>query len=315
MLLPNHMIGLRRLAEDYRQPIKTKLLQLRQNFIERQFESGTRFFSDTLITCPLGVQVFEKQPLVRYEFQKKAFQENGKIISQEFRNLKGCSGEDSLVERFKTIAKKEYLSSDQTIMKGEFDFTLSSDKESIDYTLFDSKGEAVVRLYTRQEGSERFTHYYLGGQELMRISYKKMASRLEVAYRFFSINFTMNRNGYRFTSAIPARFIGAYRALISNDGAIEYFDDLYNPISLATFQKKFSLNGVNFILDSLLIELPKTDFVNSGNQSTRLIEELRNAQIWLINGNPAQLNLVRNLVEEYLQAAEKGLLIDQRPRN
>lgn len=313
--LPSQFFGIKRISDEFRLPIKNKLLQLRQNFIETNYKGGTRFTANSETNCPLKTVVPALSPIVKYEYRLKTQKLNNKTITYENRFLKGCDQSQTLVEKIKVVGNKTYFSSNIDILSGNYDFSMTDGKEELDYRMFDGFGEQVIRLYSKIENNQRISNFFLGPEKLMQIIYKKMKGKLEVRFRFYPITFAMDRNGSKFKMSIPARYEGYYKGIIYDSGAIEYFNEKGIQISLADFQKRFGLEGVSYIMNSILIELPETKFVNSGNQSARLIEELRNAQNWLIQGGPAQLNLVRNLVEEYLKASQNGLLVDKRPND
>jgi len=96
-----------------------------------------------------------------------------------------------------------------------------------------------------------------------------------------------------------------------SDHQYSYFDANKNQISFIEFQKSFTLNGFNFIMDSMLIELPKTKFASLGNQNARLLDELRNAQAWVTSG---QANLVRSYLESLIKSIREGYITDTRPK-
>ncbi len=83
---------------------------------------------------------------------------------------------------------------------------------------------------------------------------------------------------------------------------------------MAKFQKAFHMEGLTYPVMSVLVELPTTDFVSSGSKSARMLEELRNAQTWLITGGAAQINLVKILIDDYIKAVDKGMISDNRPK-
>lgn len=315
--VPDNMLGVKRILFDFRRPLKDKLLQLRQNFIERKYKQGTRFVSNEIVTCPFGVKVQPLENIVNYSYTQDISKDvqTGKVTTIENRTFRGCAKKKTLTERIKVIGDKSYAASEKDILQGNLNLTMDNGgREIIDYRMFDSDGNQVMRLYSKINGKYRFTNYYFGSDKFMQILYEKKNDKLDIKYRFFPFDFILNRNGFQFSTKVGARSQGYFRAFVYKSGAIEYFDDKGVQVSLASFQKNFQINGINFIMNSILIEFPVTDFVNTGGDSARLKEELRNAQTWLIGGNPAQLNLVRNLIEEYLQAVDKGLLVDKRPR-
>lgn len=313
--IPDHIFGIKRILEDFRKPIQDKLTQLRQNYIERTYKNGIRFISNEKVVCPFGIGIEPLTNIVTYSYTSQVSTDEltGKVTSYENRKLRGCAKKDTISEKIKIIGKRAFLNDHKTIMNGGLSFQMNNgEKDLIDYRMMDSDGKQVVRIYSKVTGNDRITNFYMGDEKFMQIFYKRIGDKLEVRYKFYSFNFQLNRNGYEFRSHINARSDGYFKAVIHDSGAIEYYNDKLVQISFASFQKSFGLNGISFIMESILIELPKTDFVNSGGGSARLKEELRNAQTWLIGGNPAQLNLVRNLIEEFIQAADKNLLIDKR---
>lgn len=315
--IPDHMLGIKKFAKDFRKPVINKLLQMRQNFIERKYKKGTRFISNEKMVCPLGTVIYPFNNLATYTYKTKVVtdKKTGKVTSYENRFLRGCSQKNTITEKIKIIGKKAFINDHDDIMQGILQLQMNKgEKEIIDYRMIDSAGVQIMRIFSKVTGNERITNLYLGNQKFIQIFYKRQDDKLEVRYKFYSADFLLNRNGFEYSSHIEARSNGYFKAMIHDNGSIQYFNDKGIQVSLASFQKFFQLNGINFIMKSVLIELPVTDFVSSGGGSARLKEELRNAQTWLIGGNPAQLNLVKILIQEYIQAVEKNLLIDNRPK-
>jgi hypothetical protein len=314
--VPDHMLGVKKIMKDFRKPIQDKLLQMRQNFIERSYKNGTRFISNEKVVCPFGVEIAPKESIVTYTYTTDVTKDEvtNKITTVQNRLLRGCAKKDTIQERIKIVGNKAYLQDHQDVMQGKLQLQMGKGaKELVDYRMLDSQGVQVMRIYSKISDTKRITNFYFGDQKFIQITYIKNKTNLDLRYRFYNMDFNINRNGFVYSEAIPARTDNFFRAIVHDNGAIEYFNDKGIQVSLASFQKNFQLNGISWIMDSILIELPVTDFVSTGGDSARLKEELRNAQTWLIGGNPAQLNLVRNLIEEYLQAVDKGLLIDKRP--
>jgi hypothetical protein len=304
--LPKGFLSEVTLAEQFRLSIQNKLTQMRQNFVERSFSNGTRFYATNDITCPQGTKVQSRNDLLRMRVTQDVDEQLTENIFYY-----GCRGSLTMREQVVTSGKKLTPASVPQLLMGQLNTSLTADETSKDYRLLDGQGDQVFRILTRLVQGRLINHFYLNDQQYLRITRFKRSQYLEVRYEFFPIHFSMNRNGFEFSMSLPARFEGYYSARIYNNGVVHYYNEKRDPVSLATFQNSFKLEGFSFILDSMLIELPQTKFVTSGLRSGRMLEELRNAQTWLING--IQLNLVRNMVEEYIKAVQQGLIIDNRP--
>ena len=61
-----------------------------------------------------------------------------------------------------------------------------------------------------------------------------------------------------------------------------------------------------------LRRFPTTEVTSSSGSNQRLLNELRIANSRLLNGT--ELNLVRILIQQYIQAVEKGEFVDNRPK-
>ena len=197
--IPDHMLGIRKISIDFRKPIIDKLLQMRQNFIERNYKNGTRFVSNEKVICPFGVTVQPLNNLATYTYSTKIETDDktGKVTSYENRFLRGCASKDTITEKIKIIGNKSFINDHQTIMQGNLRLQMNKgEKEVIDYRMIDSAGVQIMRIFSKVTGNDRITNFYLGDQKYIQIFYKRMGEKLDVRYKFYSVDFILNRNGY-----------------------------------------------------------------------------------------------------------------------
>jgi hypothetical protein len=309
---PKQFLSPNSITKELRLGLINKLVQMRQNFIERKTTSGSKFISDKNVSCPLGTKVFKNENLMSLSFsnQYQKNQKTSKFHSYEYRNYYGCNGTIALKESIIVIADVKHSNSKQDQLAIELDLRYKDNYDSVDYKMIDGNGDQVLRIVTTKTKTVLNSTISIGNEKYIVISINKLKDRSIFRYRFNPILFKINRNGFNFEMKIPMRFDGYIRAEVFKNGRIHYFNPKGIQISLASFLQEFQLDGFNYIMDSLLATVPKTKFFTSGNENARILEELRNAQAWIISG---QDNLVRNLIEGYIKDIKDGLILDKRP--
>jgi hypothetical protein len=286
---------------------------MRQNFIERKTQDGSRFISDKNVTCPLGVKVLSNDNLMSLSFSNnyKVNSETKKINSYEHRNYSSCDGSLAFRESIVVVADKKQRHTREDQLLGELDLRFNNEFDSVDYRMIDATGEQVIRSFTSKTKNKLISVISIGNEKYINISIDKELNKKVFRYRFNPITFKVKRNGFEFEMNIPLRFSGHMKAELFDNGRIKYFNPKGIQVSLASFLKEFELNGLDFVMNSVLKSVPKTSFFNTGNANARILEELRNAQAWITTG---QDNLIRNLLEEYIAAVNKGEIVDSRPK-
>jgi hypothetical protein len=309
---PKQFLSPTSITKELRLGLINKLVQLRQNFIERKTPTGAKFISDKDVVCPLGTKVLKNESLVSLSFSNhyQKIEGSSKIQSYEYRNYYGCTGNISLKESIIVISdeKKGHKLQDQ--LAGELDLRFGNKYDSYDYKMVDGRGDQVLRIVTNKSQDVLNTTISIGNEKYISITINKLKNKSVFRYKFNAIPFVINRNGFSFEMNIPQRFEGFMKAEVFDNGRINYFNPKGIQVSLSSFLQEFQLDGFDFIMDSLLATVPKTKFFTSGNENARILEELRNAQAWIISG---QDNLVRNLIESYIKDIKEGLILDKRP--
>ncbi len=295
-------------SDQYRSILVNKLKQMDQNFIRDINGPEIRYISKEDTTCLDGTKVEKNQALMRVIFDNKLKEDkytevrdymgcNGKVAFQEYIEIKGINQalhnlSDFYASRLKLGAVKNY--------------------KNFEYTLFDNQGERVFSItnevLSKENKNNSEMNFFLNNQ----LFFKRIINNEKwITYHSYPLSFSMNRNGYSINIKSAGRFQRPIMAHITPYN-IEYYNEDQERVALAKFQENFTVNGFNFIMDSLLAYYPQTSFVTSNLQSSKLLTELRDAQTFLING--VQLNLVRNLIEEYIEAVQKGEIVDNRKK-
>lgn len=290
-------------TDQFRSFLLNKLKQMDQNFIRDINQGEISYISNENVTCLDGTDVEKNQPLMRIIFSPKLDGEN----YHEVRDYMGCNGKIAFQESIEVKGIDKPLHSIKDFYQNKLIISKIREYKEFTYSLIDNHGERVFSYHSSQiSPNHEEMDFYLNNQIFFK---RQILNKENVTYNSYGINFKMDRNGYTFSANSNARFSRPISARITPTN-IEYYNPMQRRVSLAEFQKFFVLEGFNFIMDSLLAYYPKTTFVTSNLQSSKLLQELRDAQTFLING--VQLNLVRNLIEEYIEAVQKGEIVDNR---
>lgn len=310
--IPADLLSPQKITNELRLNLVNKIAQMKQNFIQRNFESGIYFTSNERVICPLNTTVERNQSLFKIVSKNEDnSDENDQKISSDKRFYYGCAGKLSFFESL-TFEGKEHISTKkEDVFEGKINLKLNQNFNKMTYKMEDGFGSEILRINTVKSDNSFTSTIFLNNQKFIIIKGSK--NKVEkYLYHFFPLNFSLNRNGYSATNQSSERFMGYMYFIKNSDNQLTYFDSRHNQISFVDFQKKFIINGLDFIMDSVLIELPRTKFASLGNQNARLLDELRNAQAWVTSG---QANLVRNYLESLIKSIKEGYITDTRPKN
>jgi hypothetical protein len=300
--LGSEFLTARSYSDQFRPLLLNKIKQMDQNFIRNINQGSITYISRNDEVCLDGSHVEKNQPLMQILFDQKLKDKN----YEEVRSYVGCNGRVVFQEVLFIKGIDSLLHSQDDFYNYKLDLSKASTYDEIQYFFIDDHGARTFAINGQKSNKLSEMNFFLNNQLFMK---RIIENDQWVSYSSYPLHFKMNRNGYRFETRSSKRFHNQLRANVTKNN-IEYYNPEGERISLASFQENFTVSGFNFIMDSFLAYYPKTEFVTSNLQSSKLLNELRDAQTFLING--VQLNLVRNLIEEYIEAVKKGEIVDNR---
>jgi hypothetical protein len=281
--IPKRLLSVDKVIDEIKMPLNNKLLQMHQNFIEETAPNIIKYTSDKISKCQLGQSVPVGENILKITKQRS---KNTKL-KKHITTYTGCSGQES----FKEISIK---------------YTSGNDS----YEFIGPDNTSIFKTIRLKDQNQTTSQIFMNDQMVFKIIERKRNGYDEVLYKKYPFTVSLNYNGGKINFNSVQSFNGAYRLKIYPGRRVEYFDDSSQLISLANFQKQIGFRGINYFIDLALKDLPKTKFINSGNGNTKLLEELRNAQTFLISGS--NIDYVKNLINEYIKEAVEGNIIDNR---
>ncbi len=290
---PSFLITEKAVVEEFRGALRSKLEELSQNYIYTQTPQAIVWFSTEAVDCN-GDHYPAKTPLASLTLSK---------ASQIYRfDLKGCGSEAVLSEQFSTTAKSQFNLN--KYLAGEWP------ANTVRYHLRDGHGTSIFEW----KSSNNVSSFIFLEQKFLDI-YKE-SNR----WQYFVQGYAANYDHEGFSFGISLKFDNFRVTVEWDDKNYRIFDNDYRRIGINSFLTGYShaiqtatLTYVGNILKHLLNELPSTEFVSSGGQNSRFLDEMRLTFTRLLNN--LELNLVRQFVQDVIKAIESGLLkiTDNRP--
>ncbi|PIP88574.1 MAG: hypothetical protein COW01_13625 [Bdellovibrionales bacterium CG12_big_fil_rev_8_21_14_0_65_38_15] len=292
---PNFLVTESAIIEEYRGALRSKLDELSQNYIASRTNQAIIWFSTNDIECN-GKNYPAKSPLATLSFSTgiKSYQVE----------LRGCDKETVLVEQFLTQEQVPYSISDY--LEGMIPAKLSS------YLFKDGHG---VNIFEWRQ-LEHISSFKFINQSILDL-YKE-DNRWQYLVKGYNAQYSHDGFSFNVTMGFPD-----FRTTVEwDDTSYRIFDSEYRRIGINAFLTGYShaiqtstLSFVGNILKRLLDELPSTEFVSSGGQNSRFLDEMRRTLTRLLNN--LELNLVRQFVQDVIKALETGLLkvTDNRPED
>lgn len=257
---------------------------MKQNFIESDTGQVIKYHSNRSENCQLGEVLTPGRTILKIKKQSVIKANN---YEKNITRYYGCKQ----VESFREIRIKY-------------------ENDDLSYEFFGPDNISLFRTIRKNEGDKRVSHFFLNDQVIYKVIERKREKYEEVLFKKYPFTVNLNYNGGRINFNSSQAFNSAYRLKIYPGRRIEYYDDESKLISFNKFQQNIGFRGVSYFVDLALRDLPKTKFISSGNRNTKMLEELRNAQTFLISGN--NIDYVKNLINTYIKAADEGNIIDNR---
>ncbi len=280
--VPDNLLSSKKFRDEIQLSLKNKILQMNQNFVSTIYGQTARYTSPNSVRCKSQVTVSPNDTILEITKTSK----NSESYVKEIKNYIGCSKKISFREEtFSNPERESYeLTGPDNVRMFKY---LKIVKQNRTTTTFSIAGKDFARMVETQRDNYSTVHYHFTSRSVL----------LKVFNSMMSFNTSEKSTSH-------------YWAKIYKTGFIEYYADDYQQISLATFLKNVNLEGINRIVGTLLYDLPETKFLKSGNSNAKLVNELRNAQTFLLSNT--NIDYVKNLIDEYIKAAESGDISDNR---
>ncbi|MFA6236146.1 MAG: hypothetical protein WC635_02370 [Bacteriovorax sp.] len=313
--LPPSVSSVDDIVSEFRNIFTTKINELGKNFITLLSDKTIVFTSNTTIRCN-GNSILAGEPLasMQYNFKKTGAELNEKAV------YTGCNGQISLVEDVITRGGKLTPLKYDDFIKGKRTFDLADDEVYKLYRLSNSDNEEIFKMLIERNQNSKIVEFYFVGEKFLRMNYdfQESTTRLTLTYFPFKGKYvrkhgtwSFNRSFDAFTNTVlvtkgalaQVNYLNTNGELFSQTDYLSRFDKFITSSTLST---------IRGILDYHNYYFPETKIVQTGGANERLKEELRLAFNRLQNNT--ELNLVKKLVQDYIDAVEKGLISDNRPK-
>lgn len=315
--LPRGIFGVDDLIKEFRGPLQIKISELSKNYIVHKDGTRASFKSHEAINC-LWQNAPAGEVLAKAELSVK--RSEGKLNEAAY--YTGCKGQLNLKEQIVTTGKDLVPLNAKDFFRGERSFDLKDNEDSRLYRILAWDDTEIFKMTLRRTTYGKVAEFFIREQRFMNATFTFTEAESRVIYTFYGYNieylrkhskWRMNRN--RSSYALKAI---AYNREVS---PVIFLSSTNELLSSATFQRYFSysvLQGTVSTLSDIIkwhnFIFPTTEFKATGLQNSRFLDELRLTYTRLLNN--IEINLIRNLIQEYIQAMENGLLkvIDNRPK-
>ena len=303
--LPSEFITAHSYTDLFRAALVTKLAQMDQNFIRSVVGDELYYQSTKEVLCPGGKSARPGQKLLRLQYHAEV---NDKLVSER-RSYYGCDGNVAFTETYQITGTGIKPHAKADVFSGKMDFRNIDQADSLNYELRDGEGRAVFGVNYRKDQKMASTVFSVATSRFLRSQITQVDGKRIVRYFSYPLEFFFSQNDYTLEAKGSAMFKNYVGAVLTSDNTW-YHGPSKERVSMAQFQGLFHFHWSAPMMEALLAYFPETKFVTSGMRNSKMLEELRNAQTFLISGT--QLNLVRNLVEEYIKAVQEGAIVDNR---
>lgn len=314
--LPSDLLNVDTIIDQFRSSFQLKLNDLYKNFITRRSSSRTEFSATTVTKCPLGETISAQGVIAAQEYQTK-FSE-GQIFQQA--SYLGCKGSLSLKETI--ISKGTNLKPIPwaDISGSRSFFKLKANETERFYVIHDGQQKELFKAVMTKSSASEQTDIFVLNNKVLTMNQIDGEERSEIQYIIYPYKISFSLYGYNIngkTEQTSSYRAVAYRA----NNQIYYFNSSNQLISFSEFQTALnkeitenSIGDMGLVIKAYIEEFPKTNFVQTGVKNSVVLDELRLAFTRLTNN--IEIIQVKNLVQLYIEAIEKGTMSiqDNRPK-
>ena len=313
--LPPSVLTIDEMVNEFRNTLTTKLGEIAKNFIAKSSDKTIIYTNSSNMKCN-GDVIPQGDPVAGLQYN---FKTNGTELVEKG-IYSGCKNEISLVEDVVTRGTNLTPLSYSDFIKGKRNFELSAGQTYRLYRISNAENEEIFKLLIEKSDTSQLAEFYILGQKFLRINFNYQESSTQANFTYFGYNakyvrtyasWTFNNSFDPFTNTIYS----------TKGSAIQFtfFDKSGSPISQNAFSTQFdqrvtsnTMAKIRKIMDYHNYYFPTTTVVQTGATNERLKAELRVALNRLQNN--VELNLVKKQIQDYIDAAESSLIIDNRPK-
>ncbi len=313
--LPSSVLGVDDIIEEFRGQLSTKFNDLGKNYITRIVDQSVSFLSTNPYSCN-GVVNNPNAVLTTLQyFYKKTDTE---LVEKS--KYTGCNGEISLVEDVVTRGTNLNPLKFSDFIRGKRSFDLADGENYRLYQATNSDGEEIFKVLIQKNNNSKLVQFFITGQKFltMNYDYAQDSTRLTLTFYGFNVTYARKYASWNMKMDFTPYKSTVYVSKNSGNQAV-YLDNDGKQISLLNFLNGFTNQIMNTPIKLLYgifayhnYYFPETQATQTGAQSQKMLEELRIAQNRLLTNT--ELNLVKMLLQDYINALEKGLIIDNRPK-
>lgn len=312
--LPASVPGPDDIISEFRTQIVTKIVDLGKNYISTISKNALVFTNTEAMKCnEVNHEAGEKLAGIQYNYSLKGNQ----LIEQV--TYSGCNNQISLVEDVITEGQNLSPLNFKEIIKGNRTVELQDNETKRIYRLSNGEGDEIFSVIAEKGNSTQSMIFNILQQKFLTINFRYTADSTRAVLTYFGYEASYTRKHGRWGMRQRMDPFNA-TVLAKKDGGVNYFNNEGNLVSLSSFMGTFNKTVMDTTLSSLeeilqyhTFYFPKTESTKTGNQAQRLIDELRLAQNRLLANT--DISLVKKLVQDLINAAELGQIIDNRPKN
>lgn len=314
--LPSSVLGIDEIIEEFRGTLTSKVVALGKNYITQTADHIIIFKNSSDLNCN-GTKIPKGNAITSFKYNS-TFADEGKELNEKALYV-GCSGEYAFVEDIISRGSNLKPLSFNDFIRGKRSFDLKENESFRLYRISNNENEEIFKVVIEKMGNGKIADFYYLGQKFLNINYSYNTSSTRAIFTAYSYNATYLRKYGKWTSKSnysPVTF-SVFVNQMSKD-QVQYYDSSMNLLSLNNFLGLMNDYLLNSTLSNLrsIVEyhtyyFPNTETTSSGAASQKLLEELRIAQSRLLTNT--ELNLVRNFIQELINATELGQITDNRP--
>jgi len=311
--LPASVPGADDLVSEFRTQIVTKIVDLGKNYISTIRGNTLAFTNSDAMKCnEVTHEAGERLATIQYSYSQK-----GKQLLEQV-TYTGCNSQISLVEDIITEGDNLAPMNFKDIIKGKRSIELAENETKRIYKISNGEGDEIFSVIAEKGSGTQTVNFKFIEQKFLAVNYRYSPESTRALLTFFGYEAAYVRKYGRWgmkNKMDPFNLT----VLAKKEGDINYFNNDGQLISLSSFNSTFNktimdstISTVSDIMEYHTYYFPKTDSTKSGNQSQRFIDELRLAQNRLLANT--DISLVKILIQELINAAEIGQIIDNRPK-